>query len=113
MKIKDLLKEWEETAGSPRTAQEYRLHLPIYEAAKVAALAEIYPGRTQEQIITDLLSAALNELQASFPYVKGKHIAAWDEEGDPIYKDTGLTPRFHERTDVHLERLKQALAEKD
>lgn len=113
MKIKDLLKEWEETAGSPRTAHEYRLRLPIYEAAKVAALTEIYPGRTEEQIITDLLTAALNELQVAFPYEKGDHVMTWDEEGDPIYEDTGLTPRFHERTDAHLLRLKQELSDKE
>lgn len=111
MKIRDLLKEWEDTAASPRTAHEYRLHLPIYEAAKVSALAEMYPGRTEEQIITDLLTAALDELQASFPYIKGDDVVAWDEEGDPIYEDAGLTPRFHRRTETHLKRLKQELKE--
>lgn len=111
MKIRDLLKEWEETAASPRTAHDYCLRLPIYEAAKVAALAELYPGRTEEQIITDLLTAGLNELQASFPYIKGDDVVAWDEEGDPIYEDAGLTPRFHRRTEHHLKRLKRELEE--
>lgn len=111
MRIRDLLKEWEDTAASPRTAHEYKLRLPIYEAAKVAALAEMYPGRTEEQIITDLLTAALNELQASFPYIKGDDVVAWDEEGDPIYEDAGVTPRFHRKTEENLQRLKQALQE--
>lgn len=109
MKIKDLLKEWENSASAPRTAEEYCLRLPIYDAAKIAALAELYPGRTEEQILTDLLSSALDELQASFTYVKGNRIAAYDEEGDPIYEDAGLTPRFHAATERHVKRLKSKL----
>lgn len=109
MKINELLELWESNAATPLTADEYRLRLPIYEAAKVAALAEMYPGRLPEQIIVDLLSAALDELQAHFPYVKGTRIVAYDEQGDPIYEDVGLAPKFADLMRVHVERLRQRL----
>lgn len=112
MKIKELLQAWEGDASQPLTADEYRLRLPIYEAAKIHALAELYPGRTPEQLMTDLLSAALDELQAHFPYVKGDRIVAQDEQGDPIYEDTGPGPRFHDLIRAHVEDLRQRLRQR-
>jgi hypothetical protein len=111
--VKDLLELWEGQASQPLTADEYCLRLPVYEAAKVAALAEMYPGRSAEQIVVDLLAAALDELQAHFHYIKGQRVAALDEQGDPIYEDAGLAPRFHDLTRKHVARLKQQLAQRD
>lgn len=105
MKIRELIKHWEEAASEPKTAHEYSIKLPIYDAAKVAALVEMYPGRTEEQILTDLLSAALSELSASFAYVAGAEVISHDDQGDPIYEDEGLTPRFHQLSRVHARRM--------
>ena len=58
----------------------------------------MFPGRTPEQIITDLLATALQEIETSMPYVAGKKGISNDEQGDPIYEDVGLTPRFVELT---------------
>ena len=107
MKLRELIKRWEESASEQRTPFTYSVRLPLQDAAKLAALAEMYPGRSETELITDLLSAALDEVEASFPYVQGSHIAAEDEEGDPIYADAGLTPRFKELTQRHLARLRQ------
>lgn len=106
MQVKELVRHWQSQAGEPRTAHEYSLRLPLYDAAKVSALAEMFPGLTEERILTDLLSAALDDLSASFAYVRGERVVAHDEEGDPIYEDAGLTPRFHELSRRHAERLK-------
>lgn len=105
MKIRQLLNEWENNAKTPVSAQEYTVRLPLPEAARIAALAEMYPGRTTTQIITDLLAAALDELESSLPYVTGSRVIAEDDHGDPIYEDAGPTPRFHELTQHHLQRL--------
>lgn len=107
MKVQELIKHWGARGGEPRTLEEYRLRLPLYDAAKVSALAEMFPGLNEERILTDLLSAALDDLGASFVYVQGDTVAAYDEEGDPIYADAGLTPRFHELSQRHAERLKR------
>lgn len=105
MKIKDLIDHWERDAASPRTAQEYSVRLPVYTAAKLAALQEMYPGRTQEQILTDLLDAALTELSSSFAYKAGSRVVSYDDQGDPIFEDEGLTPRFHQLSKMHAEKL--------
>ncbi|MES1944234.1 hypothetical protein PC39_08970 [Salinisphaera sp. PC39] len=106
MQVKELVQHWRSEAGEPRTDREYALRLPLYDAAKVAALTEMFPGLTEERILTDLLSAALDDLSASFAYVRGDRVVAHDEEGDPIYEDAGLTPSFHELTRRHAEHLK-------
>lgn len=111
MQVKELVQHWRSEAGEPRTDREYSLRLPLYDAAKVAALTEMFPGLTEERILTDLLSAALDDLGASFAYVRGDRVVAHDEEGDPIYEDAGLTPRFHELSRRHAERLKGGTGE--
>ncbi|MOA39669.1 hypothetical protein D3C78_1614690 [compost metagenome] len=63
-------------------------------AARLAAIAEMYPKRQPEELLGELLGAALEELETSFPYVKGSQVVATDEEGDPLYEDIGPTPRF-------------------
>jgi len=111
MKLKDLVEAWESSAGERRTPQAYAVRLPIHDAAKVAALAEMYPGRSEQDIITDLLSTALDEIEAAFPYIQGQRVVAEDEHGDPIYEDAGLTPRFQTLTRKHLKRLEEELGE--
>ncbi len=96
MSFKELLDSWRESAAEPRTATEYAVRLPVDDAARLHALAEMFPGRTPEQLITDLLGAALQEIATSMPYVPGKKVISTDEQGDPVYEDVGLTPRFME-----------------
>ena len=110
MSFKDLLENWRETAAQPRTATEYAVRLPLDDAARLAALAEMFPGRSPEQIITDLLGAALQEIETSMPYIAGKKVISNDEQGDPIFEDVGLTPRFVELTRRNRKKLETELA---
>lgn len=107
MTLKDLVNMWEKTATSPLTETEFRVRLTSKDSAKVAALAEMYPSRTPEQIVTELLSAALNELEYTLPYVKGEKISSLDELGDPVYEDVGPTSKFSELTRKHLNDKQQ------
>jgi len=109
LKFKDLLSSWQHGAGSPRTATEYAVRLPLDDAARLAALAELFPGRTREQIITDLLGVALQEVAAAIPYVPGPKVISSDEQGDPLYEDAGLTPRLIELTRKYRKRLEAEL----
>ena len=110
--FKELLESWRETAAQPRTATEYAVRLPVADGARLAALAEMFPGRSAEQLITDLLGAALQEIETSMPYVAGKKVISNDEQGDPIYEDIGLTPRFMELTRRNRKRLEAELLAK-
>ncbi len=106
MNVRDLLSIWEKTAGGELTVEQFAVRLPVEDAARLNALAEMYPRRSPEELITDLLSAALTEVEASLPYVRGSNVVATDEEGDPIYEDVGPTPRFLTLTRKHLERYR-------
>ena len=109
MSFKELLDSWRDTAAEPRTATQYAVRLPLDDAARLQALAEMFPGRTPEQIITELLGAALQELGTEMPYVPGKKVISTDEQGDPVYEDAGPTPRFMELTRKNRKKLEAEL----
>lgn len=94
MKIKALAEYWEKQAKGALTTEEYSLRLPVEDAAKIAALAEMYPKRSKNEILSELLSAALDELETSFPYKAGQKVIETDEMGDPLYEDIGPTPKY-------------------
>jgi ssRNA-specific RNase YbeY (16S rRNA maturation enzyme) len=96
MKFKELLDSWTETARPVKTAREYAVRLNVDDAARIHALADLFPGHSEEDILTDLLSVALQELEGAMPYRPGAKVISHDEQGDPIYEDIGLTPRFGE-----------------
>ena len=98
MKFKPLLERWKKEAVPARTAKEYSIRLELDSAARLQALAELFPGQPMEAIITDLLQAALEEIGAAMPYAPGPKVISRDDQGDPVYEDVGLTPRFVELT---------------
>ncbi|HEY9148839.1 MAG TPA: hypothetical protein VIQ22_07490 [Gammaproteobacteria bacterium] len=105
MKIEQLLKQWEQRARDHQPLHELTLRLPRYELAKVHALQEMYPGKSSDELLAELLITALHELEATFPYIAGDRVVAEDEDGDPIFEDVGPTPRFIELTHKHAARL--------
>lgn len=109
MKIRELVRHWEQNAKGRLTKSPYQIHLDLEAAARLAALSEMYPKRQPQELLGELIGAALEELEASLPYVKGSTVVASDEQGDPLYEDIGLTPRFLALSRQHLQRL---LAEK-
>ncbi|MEJ2513802.1 MAG: type 1 pili tip component [Gammaproteobacteria bacterium] len=105
MKIRELLARWEAAQAPQNTAETYEMRLDAEDAAKLHALAEMYPGVSVEDILQDLLTAALDELEAVMPYQAGPKVIAEDDHGDPVYEDAGPTPRFIELTRKHKARL--------
>jgi hypothetical protein len=98
VKFKPLLDRWKREAAPLRTAREYPIRLDLDDAARLHALAELFPGQPIEAIITDLLHAGLDEIAAAMPYERGPKVISRDDRGDPLYEDIGLTPRFVELT---------------
>ena len=105
VKFKSLLDRWKKDPPPVLTAREYAVRLPLDDASRLQALTELFPGRTVEEIITDLLHAGLDEVAAAMPYEAGPTIISRDDQGDPVYEDVGLTPRFVEAT----RRIKKSL----
>ncbi len=98
MKFKALLDRWKTEPVPLRTAEAYVVRLTLDDAARLHALAALFPGRGIEELVTDLLHSALDEVAAAMPYEPGPTIISRDDHGDPVYEDVGLTPRFVELT---------------
>lgn len=94
MNIIELIKRWEKTGSDELAVRKYSVQLPLDDAARIEALAEMYPARSQTQIVTELLSTALDAVETALPYERGSKVISRDELGDPIYEDAGPTPRF-------------------
>lgn len=109
MKVSDLAQYWANTGTAAVTQENYAIRLPVDTAAKIEALAELYPGHSVDQLITDLLGAALEELETGLPYVRGDKVSGIDEMGDPMYEDVGPTPRYLRLAKQHLQRIKKQL----
>lgn len=105
MKIRELARHWERNATGRLTKTQYAIHLDLESAARLAALTEMYPKHHPEELLGELIAAALEELEAGFPYVKGTAVVATDELGDPLYEDVGPTPRFLELSRRYLHDL--------
>jgi hypothetical protein len=105
VKFKPLLDRWKKAPALPKTAKEYAVRLPLDDAARLQALAELFPGQSIEEIVTDLLGAGLDEIVAAMPYEKGPKVISRDDHGDPVYEDVGLTPRFVELSRKYRKEL--------
>ncbi|HSX70727.1 MAG TPA: pilin assembly protein, partial [Pseudomonas sp.] len=88
---------------------QYHIHLDLESAARLAALCEMYPRRGTEEMLGELIGAALEELEASLPYIKGNKVVATDEQGDPLYEDIGPTPRFLALSRKYLQQMSEPL----
>jgi hypothetical protein len=105
--INTLLENWHNRSEREKFSHEYTVRLTAHEQAKIAALAEMFPGMDEAQIVRDRIASALTELEAGMPYVAGNRVISEDEQGDPIYEDAGLTPRFLELTRKHLQDIEE------
>lgn len=105
MKLRKLLDRWQSLSLPPEPVRRLELDLPLHDVARLNALHELFPGRSREAMIAELLHAALDELQEAFPYVHGERQVGEDEFGNPLYEDAGPTPRFLALTQKHLKAL--------
>ena len=105
MKIADLIPRWGSHIHPPLAGKQYRMQLPLRDAARIEALQIMYPDCTEEEILSDLLHAALDELEVAMPYVPGNRVIAEDDQGDPIYEDLGPTPRFYSLSHELMRKL--------
>jgi hypothetical protein len=105
VKFKPLLDRWKKDPVPKLTAKEYPIRLELDDAARLHALAELFPGQPIEVLISDLLRTGLDEIAAAMPYEPGPKVISRDDQGDPVYEDIGLTPRFVELTRKFKKKL--------
>lgn len=90
----ELPRKWSRFGLGRLTVRTYDIALCADDIAQLQKICEHYPRLEQADIIRDLLSAALLDMEQSIPYEKGRRVIATDEWGDEIYEDSGLTPRY-------------------
>lgn len=96
MKVRDLMSSWESASHKRHAEERYQLKLPVKDAARLEALTGLYPGLNKNEVLSQLVAAALDEVERQMPYKPGNKVVAEDELGDPLYEDVGLTPRYLE-----------------
>jgi len=96
MKIKELISSWESTSRQSSQNEKYHISLPLKDAARIEALTGLYPGLNKNQILSQLISVALDEVERQMPYKAGNKVVGLDELGDPLYEDVGPTPKYLE-----------------
>lgn len=64
-----LLKNWSFPARSPERAQ-LTLRIPLYDHQRLMALKAIYPNRSINDMVVDILEAALNDIVSKLPTYK-------------------------------------------
>ncbi|MFT6153732.1 MAG: hypothetical protein ACJA0E_000028 [Bermanella sp.] len=96
MNVRDLMSSWESASTKDDAEEKYNIRLPIKDAARIEALAGLYPGLHKNEVLSQLVAVALDEVERQMPYKPGKKVVAKDELGDPLYEDIGLTPKYLE-----------------
>jgi hypothetical protein len=71
MKASNLHDAWASPDNTRLTPKQFSFRLPIHVAAKIAALCEMYPQKSRTQLIADLLTSALDELEQNLPQALG------------------------------------------
>ena len=108
MKSSDLHSLWTAPDNSRITSKQFSFRLPVHVAAKLAALAEMYPQKTRTEIVGDLLATALDELVRGFPSIEGEKIG-YDPDGEPVYEELGPAPRFWNLADKYYQELEKEM----
>lgn len=85
----DLPRLWAAPDNSRLTSKQYSFRLPVHVAAKITALCDLYRNRSRTEIVGDLLSAALQEVEKGFPLVQGREAGPHPQTGDMLYEDIG------------------------
>lgn len=74
MRVSNLPELWASPDNSRLTSKQFSFRLPTHVAAKIAALCEIFPNKNRTQVVADLLTSALDELEKNLPEALGEEI---------------------------------------
>ncbi len=120
MKTSHLHDIWAAPDNNRLVSKQFSFRFPVHIAAKIAALAEIYPQKNRTQIVADLLTAALDDLEKSLPC---KHYGAdhdvqraHDEychhngsKSETIYEMGGTRAQYRNSCNKHYKALEKEL----
>ncbi len=88
----ELLKDWEARREQQRQKVTRSVSLYDTDVVKVRALAAVF-GVAEQEIIASIIHHGLFELESKIPYEQGSKVIRV-EEGEDIYEDIGMMPRY-------------------
>ena len=121
MKAANLHDVWASPDNTRLTPKQYSFRLPIHVAAKIAALCDMYPQKSRTQIIADLLTSALEELEQNMPMAVGYAISDEEEDNErwmadhigetfvPLFHMGGPRAKFRSLANEHFEEMEREL----
>jgi hypothetical protein len=121
MKTAHLHDLWDTPDNSRLTTKQFSFRLPVHIGAKINALCEMYPQKNRTQIVADLLTAALDDLEKHLPEELGSPMdaeaqhyerMAAEEHGHeyiPLFDLGGPRGRFRNIANRHYAELEKEL----
>lgn len=88
----ELLKDWESRLLLQRQKVTRSVSLYDTDVVKVKALAAVF-GISEQEIVASIIHHGLFELESKIPYEQGTKVIRV-EEGEDIYEDVGMMPRY-------------------
>lgn len=91
----DLFKAWS-ISRSAGQARQISIRIPATTFYRINAIEELFPERSRNEIIADLLSTAIDQFEESLPSeyapVSNEPIGR-DEDGNPVYEEKDYGPK--------------------
>ena len=109
MKAFDLVTVWSAPDNSRVTSKQFSFRLPVHVAAKLAALEEMYPGKSRTQLVGDLLAAAIAEVERSIPSVNGTSLGIDPDTGEEDFELAGPLAWYWEKANKHYAAIEKDL----
>ena len=112
MQPKDLHMVWSAPDNTRLTAKQFSFRLPVHVAAKLAAIGEMYPGKSRTQIVGDLLATAIDQWASELPSEKGAQTGVMhppNETPFKVFEEVGPIFRYQALTNKHFVELERGL----
>ncbi len=114
MKASDLVTVWGAPDNSRLTAKQYSFRLPVHVAAKLAALETLYPTRSRTQLVGDLLSAAISDVEKNLDSYPGDPWGHRDPETDEeLFLVAGQIADYRKAANEFYEAMETELGNKN
>lgn len=124
MKSSQLHDVWASPDNTRLVSKQFSFRFPVHIAAKIAALAEIYPQKNRTQIVADLLTVALDDLEKNLPMsitpIDEHHQQIEDEiayhqgiRPEALFELNGARARFRNIANKHFVDLEKELGNEE